>query len=76
MVHYEDIVDSYTTIQSLVLSFWIIAMLLFQLLIFGPIISYQERRKRLTRSMLLILPKIIIMKSDLLQEAIIKLDYN
>lgn len=74
--YFEDIVVRYEFIRQLVLIFFCITIAFYYIFVIRRGINRQERKKRLTRNMLLLLPQKVVGNSSDLQSALADLNYD
>ncbi|OMJ73804.1 hypothetical protein SteCoe_27447 [Stentor coeruleus] len=74
--YYTSIVNTYNFIQEMVLIFYYIFCVSYMILIFRRTLNYHERKKKMTRSMLLLLPQRVVEFSKHIQKALENMDYD
>ncbi|OMJ87101.1 hypothetical protein SteCoe_11251 [Stentor coeruleus] len=74
--YYTNIVNNYNFIQEMVLIFYYIFCVSYMIFIFRRTISYHERKKKMTRSMLLLLPQRVVEYSKQIQKALENMNYD
>ena len=74
--YYTGMVNNYNFIQTLVLIFYYIFSVSYMIFIFRRTLNYHERKKKMTRSMLLLLPHRIVEYSRQIQRALENMNYD
>jgi hypothetical protein len=74
--YYTGMVNNYNFIQTLVLIFYYIFSVAYMIFIFRRTLNYHERKKKMTRSMLLLLPHRIVEYSRQIQKALENMNYD
>jgi hypothetical protein len=74
--YYTGMVNNYNFIQTLVLIFYYIFSVSFMVFVFRRTLNYHERKKKMTRSMLLLLPHRIVEYSRQIQRALENMNYD
>lgn len=74
--YFTNMVRNYNSIQEIVLILYYIFCLSYMLFIFRRTLIYHERKKKMTRSMLLLLPHRIVEYSSQIQRALENMNYD